>query len=277
MGAPQIKAVGFTGSRPGGLALVALSSRRTEPIPVYAEMSSINPVLLLPNALATQTEALAEGFIGSLTLGAGQFCTNPGLVVAIDGAPLDQFLSTAAAALENVAPATMLNEGIAGAYQSNIDRLKSQGGVVHLGEMKNDGAANQCCGALFCVSYKDFIDNDTLQDEVFGAASIIVRCPDIDAVLDLLSRLEGQLTATIHANPDDEKLARSMIPLLEKKAGRILMNGWPTGVEVSPAMVHGGPFPATSDVRSTSVGTLAIDRFLRPVCYQNVPASFIRG
>ena len=269
---PRVKAIGFTGSRQGGLALVELAARRDEPIPVHAEMSSINPVVLLPGALAAHTDALAHGFVASLTLGAGQFCTNPGLIVAVDSPHLDDFLATAVAVLQDLDPATMLTAGIAAAYQSKIDRLKNANGVALVGEMKDGAGPHQCRGVLFSVSYNDFVEHENLQDEVFGAASLVVRCPDMDAVFAVLRGLEGQLTATIHASDEDEQTAGRMIPVLERKAGRLLMNGWPTGVEVSPAMVHGGPFPATSDVRSSSVGTLAIERFLRPVCYQNIPA-----
>ena len=271
----RIKAVGFTGSRTGGLALVRIAQQRPEPIPVYAEMSSTNPVFVLPKALANRAEALGTGFIGSLTMGAGQFCTNPGLIFAVDGPDLDTFVAAAVAALEAAKPAVMLTPGIHKAYEAGVAHLSSNGAVKELARGCVGDGVNQGRGALFETDAKSFKADPTLGHEVFGSSSLIVRCKDEDELVSLVEGLEGQLTVTLQLDAGDEALAARLIPGLETKAGRILANGWPTGVEVSSAMVHGGPFPATSDGRSTSVGTMAIDRFLRPVCYQDLPDALL--
>ncbi|HEX5788655.1 MAG TPA: aldehyde dehydrogenase (NADP(+)) [Woeseiaceae bacterium] len=272
---PRIKAVGFTGSRAGGLALRDIANGRPEPIPVYAEMSSVNPVVLLPGALAGRSAALANGFVASMTLGVGQFCTNPGLVFALDGPDLDAFLAAAGKALGGVTPATMLTRGIHSAYESGVQKLMEHGAVTLVARGADKSGTNCGRGALFAVAGDALVDSPEIMDEVFGAASVVVRCRDETALLALLDNLEGQLTATLHLTPADHPLAARLLPVLERRAGRILVNGWPTGVEVCHAMVHGGPFPATSDSRSTSVGTLAIERFLRPVCYQDVPQELL--
>jgi alpha-ketoglutaric semialdehyde dehydrogenase len=272
---PLIKAVGFTGSRGGGLALMKIAGERAEPIPVYAEMSSINPVVLLPGALAERGDTLAKEFVGSLSLGVGQFCTNPGLVIAMDSPDLERFVASAALALEGIAPAVMLTPGIHGAYEKGVQRLLDHP-TVRTTARGAEATGKHCGrGALFSVSALDVFKNPDVTHEVFGPSSVVVRCGDETQLLEVLEHLEGQLTATMHLTPQDEALAARLLPVLERKAGRLLANGWPTGVEVSHAMVHGGPFPATSDGRSTSVGTLAIDRFLRPVCYQDFPDALL--
>lgn len=273
VGDPRIKAVGFTGSRAGGLALMAIAAQRPEPIPVYAEMSSVNPVVLMPAALAARAEALGEAFVGSLTLGAGQFCTNPGLVVAIDGPDLDRFAAAAAAALARVEPPAMLTPGIHAAYGKGLAALDGRARRLASGQAAS--APNRCSGAIFTVSAAEFAADPMLAEEVFGAASLIVRCTDLAEMARIVAGLEGQLTATLQLDPTDEAAAAAILPLLQARAGRVLANGWPTGVEVTPAMVHGGPFPATSDGRSTSVGTLAMARFLRPVCWQDIPDALL--
>jgi len=272
---PAIKAVGFTGSRQGGMALVRVAAARAEPIPVYAEMSSVNPVFMLPQVLAADTGALAQGFVDSLTLGAGQFCTNPGLVIAIDSADTDRFFNAAGAALQAKGGATMLTPGIHDAYTSGVARLAGIEGVQALAEGKPGEGGCAARAALYACDASTYMATPALEDEVFGPCSLLVRCRDEAQMLVLARRLEGQLTATVHANADDHRLAAELLPVLERKAGRILFNGFPTGVEVAHAMVHGGPFPSTSDSRSTSVGAGAIDRFLRPVCYQNLPAALM--
>ncbi len=272
---PRVKAVGFTGSRGGGLALAALAAARPEPIPVYAEMSSINPVYLLPGALAARAEALGQGFVGSLTMGAGQFCTNPGLVLALAGTGLDAFMDSAASALAGYAPPAMLTPGIHQAYEAGRKALEVNSRVTRAAEGRAGEGANRGAGALFVAEGADFIADRSLGHEVFGASSLVLRCRDEEELLRVTAALEGQLTATLHIEPSDTALAKRLLPVLETRAGRILANGWPTGVEVSHAMVHGGPFPATSDGRSTSVGTLAIRRFLRPVCYQDLPEALL--
>lgn len=267
---PRITAVGFTGSRGGGLALVRLAQARPVPIPVYAEMSSINPVLLLPHALGARGAALGTAFVGSLTMGAGQFCTNPGLLLAIEGDGLAPFTEAARTALEQAPGAPMLTGGIHAAYEQGVESLAGHNRVELIA--RGQVSEGVSCGraALFTTTADAFLADEALGHEVFGASSLLVRCRDADEMAGVLKAAEGQLTATIHMDADDSPLAARMIPILERKAGRILANGWPTGVEVAHAMVHGGPFPATSDGRTTSVGSLAIDRFLRPVAYQNL-------
>ncbi|MEO7385267.1 MAG: aldehyde dehydrogenase (NADP(+)) [Novosphingobium sp.] len=275
VGHPAIKAVGFTGSRQGGLALMAIAARRAVPIPVYAEMSAINPALLLPGALEARAEALGPAFVGSLTMGAGQFCTNPGLVIAIDSPALDRFVSAAAAALAGAAPSVMLTPGIHTAYTAGVSALGANSAVRSLGAGAATSEPNRCVGALFETSAAAFHADPALASEVFGAASLLVRCADANELAAVIAGLEGQLTATLQMEPTDAPLAAKLLPLLADKAGRVLANGWPTGVEVTAAMVHGGPFPATSDGRTTSVGTLALARFLRPVCYQDIPDALL--
>jgi alpha-ketoglutaric semialdehyde dehydrogenase len=272
---PHIKAVGFTGSRGGGLALSAIAAARPEPIPVYAEMSSINPVFLLPEALKARAEALGQAYIGSLTLGSGQFCTNPGLIFAIEGEDLTRFVNAAETALAASQAQVMLTPGIAKAFEAGVAKIAEQPGVTTLARGGDATGVNQGKGALFETDLATFTANPNLAHEVFGVSSIVVRCPDADSLVAAIAKLEGQLTATLHLDAGDHGLAARLLPELELKAGRILANGWPTGVEVAHAMVHGGPFPATSDSRTTSVGTYAIDRFLRPVSYQDIPQDLL--
>ncbi|GGR54214.1 NADP-dependent aldehyde dehydrogenase [Nocardioides luteus] len=266
---PRIKAVGFTGSRGGGLAIVAAAATRPEPIPVYAEMSSINPVVVLPGALENDTDALATAYVGSLTLGSGQFCTNPGLLFLPTGEAGDAFLAAAGRATAEAVGTTMLTSGIASAYEKGTAALREVDGVTVVGEGTpgdTDAPAPQLVEAVRL---------DGVTDEVFGASGVVVRYDSVEELLPSLDSLEGQLTATVHATDADNEAAARVVGALELKAGRILFNGWPTGVEVGHAMVHGGPFPATSDSRSTSVGSLAIERFQRPVAYQDVPAALL--
>lgn len=272
---PMIKAVGFTGSRKGGTALMKLAANRPEPIPVYAEMSSINPVLLLPEALRTRGKEIAKDFISSLSLGAGQFCTNPGLILAQSGKYLDAFVEAAIFHLREAPSQTMLTPQIKSAYEQGCTALSSSKGVRELGRGVPSDAPNCCRSALYQTSAQNFLATPNLQSEVFGAASLIVACRDSREMARVVESLEGQLTATLQADQGDSVLALNLIPLLEKKAGRILCNDFPTGVEVCRSMVHGGPFPASSDSRTTSVGSLAIDRFLRPLCYQNIPEHWL--
>ena len=272
---PRIQAVGFTGSRAGGLALMKLAQQREQPIPVYAEMSSVNPVLVLPAALAARGEAIAKAFVASLTLGAGQFCTNPGLVL-VPEAGHEGFGAKVAEALSASPAATMLTPGICGAYKSGVDRLAANPRVrlLRRGQAASGpGHAGQA--AVFATDAASFVADESLREEVFGASSVLIRCKDAQAMREVVSRLEGQLTVTLQMDAGDMPFARQLLPLLERKAGRVLVNGFPTGVEVAHAMVHGGPFPATSDGRTTSVGSKAIERFLRPVCYQDFPAELL--
>ncbi|MBV9785373.1 MAG: aldehyde dehydrogenase (NADP(+)) [Acidisphaera sp.] len=272
---PRIQAVGFTGSRAGGLALMRIAAGRPEPIPVYAEMSSINPVLLFPGALAERAGELGRAFVGSLTMGAGQFCTNPGLLIALEVPELDGFIQAARDALGAAPAGTMLTPGIFQAYRRGVERLAARPSVQEIARGQLASGANSGQSALFSTSAESFVDDEALREEIFGASSLLVRCRDLETVRRVVEDLEGQLTITLQMAESDHETARALLPVLERKAGRILVNGWPTGVEVAHAMVHGGPFPATSDGRSTSVGTLAIRRFLRPVCYQDVPAPLL--
>jgi len=273
---PRIAAVGFTGSRGGGLALMRHAAARAVPIPVYAEMSSVNPVTLMPARLEEAAEDLARAYVGSLSLGAGQFCTNPGIVLAVESDALTRFLIAAKDALADVGGQTMLTTGIHKAYTEGAERLAARSGaeLVGLG-----GEAPGTCGRaqVYSVSADAFLADEDFEEEVFGPASIVVRCADLDQVAAVLSGMEGQLTTTLHMAEADHEAAAALLPVLEKLAGRIIANGWPTGVDVTHAMVHGGPFPATSDGRTTSVGTLAIERFLRPVSYQDMPEALLPG
>jgi NADP-dependent aldehyde dehydrogenase len=267
--------VGFTGSRAGGLALVATAAGRPEPIPVYAEMSSINPVVILPGALAAgDVQSLATAYVGSLTLGAGQFCTNPGLLFLPDGPDGDAFLASAGAAVSSAPGQRMLTEGIAQAYLKGTTALREIAGVTPIAK-GTAGDGPLAPAPMLTAATAELLTGTAVTEEVFGASGVVIRYADVEALLPHLARLEGQLTATVHYAPSDAEAGRRLLPVLEEKAGRILFNGWPTGVEVGHAMVHGGPFPATSDSRSTSVGTLAIERFQRPVCYQDVPADLL--
>jgi 2,5-dioxopentanoate dehydrogenase len=271
---PRIAAVGFTGSRGGGTALMRISSARPVPIPVYAEMSSINPVILFPGALAVRGEAIGRAFAASLTLGAGQFCTNPGLVLAIEGEGLESFVKGAAGALADSPAATMLTPGIHRAYCAGVEALVAHPSVETLAG-GFAGCTYQGQAGLFGTSAGAFLSDHALAEEVFGSSGLVVRCRDLDDVRAVLERLEGQLTAALHMEPSDHEVASALLPLLEAKVGRILVNGFGTGIEVGHAIVHGGPFPATADGRSTSVGSLAIDGFLRPVCYQDMPEALL--
>jgi NADP-dependent aldehyde dehydrogenase len=271
----RIRAVGFTGSRAGGLALVRIAAERDEPIPVYAEMSSINPVILFPAALAARGEALGAAFVQSLTMGAGQFCTNPGLVLAVDGPDLDAFVAAAAATMKDSQPATMLSPGIHASFEKGVDALASHSAVRSIARGLTGEGVNQAVGAIFETDAASFLADRALGHEVFGSSSVIIRCRDIAEIGTVIASLEGQLTATLQMDAADEAEAATLIPVIARRVGRILANGWPTGVEVAPAMVHGGPFPATSDGRTTSVGTAAIERFLRPVCFQNLATSLL--
>ncbi|WP_419571899.1 aldehyde dehydrogenase (NADP(+)) [Rheinheimera sp.] len=275
--ASAVKAVGFTGSQAGGMALFHLANNRPEPIPVFAEMGSVNPVVLLPQALVQNAEAVATGFVGSLTLGVGQFCVNPGVVIALQGPELDQFCRAAATALAKVPAGVMLNEGIAAAYHKGTAHLAGQAGVelVAAGEAIGDKAGFCSQAQLFKVQAQAFLANPHLQEEVFGHASVLVVCQDKAELLQVVSSLRGQLTGTIQAAPDELAAYPELVQQLRQKVGRLVVNNYPTGVEVCDAMMHGGPFPAATDARFTSVGTASIARFVRPICFQNYPAALL--
>ncbi|MFI7025582.1 aldehyde dehydrogenase (NADP(+)) [Micromonospora sp. NPDC049900] len=275
VGDPRIAAVGFTGSRAGGTALTSLAQRRPIPIPVYAEMSAINPVFLLPHRLAAATDHIAAGYVASLTASAGQFCTNPGLVLAVEGSELDAFRETLVEMLREQPAQTMLTSAIAEAYRAGQTELAGIPEVSLLAQGTANPTHAAGVPAIYHTDAKTLLTEPRLQEEVFGATSVLVSCANPDDLIQVARHLAGQLTATLHADPDDHALAASLLPVLERRAGRIVYNAWPTGVEVGPATVHGGPYPATSDARSTSVGTMAINRFLRPVAYQDLPENLL--
>ncbi len=267
---PRIKAVGFTGSRAGGLALLRRAQARPEPIPVYAEMSATNPVVVLPGALVDDPAALATAYVGSLTLGSGQFCTNPGLLFLPTGDAGDAFIVSAAAEVSGRTGQTMLTPAIAERYAAGSAALQGLPGVTFVGAGVG-GGSNAPAPQLISVDTALFAAAPELAEEVFGASGVVVRYGSVDDLLVVLEGLEGQLTATVQATDADDDAVRQLLPVLAGRAGRVLYGGWPTGVEVTHAMVHGGPWPATSDPRTTSVGTLAIERWQRPVCFQSVP------
>jgi NADP-dependent aldehyde dehydrogenase len=269
---PAIQAVGFTGSLKGGRALCDMAAARPQPIPVFAEMSSINPVIILPQALALRSERIAAELAGSIVQGCGQFCTNPGLIIGLSSPTFSEFQKRLAAHINDQPPQTMLNAGTLSSYTRGLKALHAHAGIQHLAgqEQKGDQAHPQ----LFKADVSLLLEGDELlQEEVFGPTSIVVEVADQAQLTEALLGLHGQLTATLLVDGDDMQRFGELTGLLEQKVGRILINGYPTGVEVVDSMVHGGPYPATSDARGTSVGTLAIDRYLRPVCFQNYPDS----
>ena len=270
---PAIKAVGFTGSLAGGRALFDLCAQRPEPIPFFGELGSVNPMFLLPCALAARADALGAGWATSLTMGAGQFCTNPGIAIVPDGADADAFLNAAKVALEKVPAQTMLTPGIASAYRGGVKRMSVRNAVSHV--LSTDSPERSAGPNLFETTGAAWLVDHALGEEVFGPLGLVVRAGSTDEMLTLAGSLAGQLTATIHMDDADLPLAQALLPILETKAGRVLVNGFPTGVEVVDAMVHGGPYPASTNFGATSVGTLSIRRFLRPVAYQNFPAALL--
>jgi 2,5-dioxopentanoate dehydrogenase len=270
---PLIKAVGFTGSFAGGKALFDLCASRSEPIPFFGELGSVNPMFVLPAALAARGTAIGTGWAGSLTLGAGQFCTNPGIAVVMDDPQGRAFIDAATTALQSVAAQTMLTDGIANAFRTGRERLSALTGVRQL--LSSACEQRDATPALYEVSGKSWLENETLGEEIFGPLGLVVLVADAQEMLAVARSLHGQLTCTLQMDSADTPLARQLLPVLERKAGRILANGFPTGVEVSDSMVHGGPYPASTNFGATSVGTLAIRRFLRPVCYQDLPMDIL--
>ncbi|MFN4101906.1 MAG: aldehyde dehydrogenase family protein, partial [Pararhodobacter sp.] len=270
---PRIKAVGFTGSLAGGRALFNLCAARPEPIPFFGELGSVNPMFVLPEAARARAEAIGTGWAGSLTMGAGQFCTNPGIAIIIDGPKADAFEAAARAALSETQPQVMLTPGMADAYRQGAGRVGSARGVRALLAQDSDG--RQAAAHLYAVSAEDFLAETALAEEVFGPLGLIVRVRDAAQMDEVAASFAGQLTATLQLDDGDADMGRQLLPVLERMAGRVLCNGFPTGVEVADAMVHGGPYPASTNFGATSVGTLSIRRFLRPVCYQNLPDALI--
>jgi len=272
---PLIKAAGFTGSVKGGRALTDLAAARPEPIPVYAEMGSVNPVFIIPGALAERAGALVDGLHASGNLGVGQFCTNPGLIVLQRSPEAEQFVQALAAKLSATGEGIMLTTGIAKAFALNTTQRSRQPGVKVIAQ----GQAASACGARpvwFATDALGFLGNGSLAEEIFGPSSLVVWCKDRAEMLKVAAHVEGSLTATLLAGAEETKEQGDLLALLEAKAGRLVVNGFPTGVEVSHAIVHAGPYPATSDGgRTTSVGTRALGRWTRPVCYQGFPEELL--
>lgn len=273
---PGIRAVGFTGSRRGGTALMAEAAKRPEPIPVYAEMGSINPVFVLPGALQERGDAIAAGLQASVTLGVGQFCTNPGLAIVGRGPDADAFRANLAGLMSASEPAVMLNRGICEAYREGTRRFGGAPGVTRLASVDvPSGEAALAGPAAFSTDADTFLASHGLMDEVFGPSTLLVESDSKEKLVAIARALEGQLTATVHGTAEDLEAHRELIEILETRVGRVVFNAFPTGVEVCHAMVHGGPFPATSDGRTTSVGTRAIERFTRPVAWQDAPDTLL--
>jgi len=266
-----VKAGGFTGSRTAGKSLMKLAASRPEPIPFFAEMSSTNPVFVLPGALRQNAEKIAAGLHASFTLGAGQFCTKPGMVFVPDGPEASRFTANLQQALNQPVQFHLLTEGIRNAYSAGINARKTHGNLKLIAEMKAANNANCVGAALFETDAQCFLNDPELADEIFGPSTLLVRHSRREEVLEIARGLEGHLTATIHGTEQDLAEFKDLVAILEGKVGRLIFNGFPTGVEVCHAMVHGGPFPATSDSRWTSVGSQAIYRFCRPLCYQGFP------
>lgn len=270
---PLIKAVGFTGSLAGGRALFDLCAARPEPIPFFGELGSVNPMFVLENALTTRGEAIGQGWAASLSMGAGQFCTNPGVAIVQKGEAAERFAASTRQALGNVAAQTMLTDGIAAAYRDGQQRVAETEDVRELLSSKCD--RRDATPFLYQTTGKNWLANETLTEEVFGPLGIIVVAENEAEMRDIAMSLQGQLTCTLHMDDADLSAAHGLMPILERKAGRVLANGFPTGVEVSDTMVHGGPYPASTNFGATSVGTLSIRRFLRPVCFQNLHAELV--
>ena len=272
---PGIEAIGFTGSLRGGRAIFDIAAARPRPIPVYAEMGSVNPIFLLPGAVEARLEAIATGLANSVTMGVGQFCTNPGLVFIAGEQAAERLLAELAPKLEAVPPGTMLYPGLLQAYEAGVHHHAALPGVAK--KTNAEPQENGCARAvLLSTDGATFAASPLLQEEVFGPTTLVVRCASTEEMFELARGLEGQLTSTVQAEvPADRDLAAELLEILAGKAGRLVWNGFPTGVEVGYAIQHGGPYPATTDSRSTSVGAAAIDRFLRPVVYQDVPEDFL--
>ncbi len=270
---PEIAAVGFTGSLRAGRALFDTAAARPQPIPVYAEMGSINPVFILPGALAERGTKLAEGLAQSVTLGVGQFCTNPGLVVGLEGATTSEWVASVGRLMSAAAAGCLLYPALRDSFLERAGKFASARGVTVAGGSAEAGSPNQVRPVLFTCAGSTFLADPLLSGEVFGPASLVVSASGREQMIEIAGKLAGHLTATIHGTPRELGDYRDLIDILRQKVGRLIFNGFPTGVEVCPSMQHGGPYPATTDSRTTSVGTAAIERFVRPVCFQDFPGS----
>ncbi|MFT7033275.1 MAG: alpha-ketoglutaric semialdehyde dehydrogenase [Cyclobacteriaceae bacterium] len=272
---PEIKAVGFTGSFGGGKALFDLANARPEPIPVFAEMGSTNPVFILPDILEQKAEELAAGMAGSITMGVGQFCTNPGLAFIQKSDAASAFSKELTSKINEAPAASMLTAGIKAAYENGVKETLSSGDVEAMATGPSGSTANSAEARVFKTSIENFNQNSTLAEETFGPSNVLVEAQTKDQLLEAARNLEGHLTATVHGTMKDFEAYTELFDILEKKVGRVVVNGYPTGVEVCHSMVHGGPYPSTTASQSTSVGTNAINRFARPVCYQDYPQTLL--
>ena len=272
---PKVKAVGFTGSIAGGRALFDLASKREEPIPVFAEMGSINPVIITPNALANRASEIAKTYAGSITLGTGQFCTNPGLLLTVKGDHTQNFIEELAKETIALDPQCMLHPNIKSGYEKKGENVTSQSGVTVVGKVQGTLEPNYAASVVATVSGTDFLANPKLHQEVFGPFSMVVQCENEAELLQIIEGLEGQLTGTLIAENDDDMDLLELVEVLQNRVGRIIYNGVPTGVEVCPSMQHGGPYPASTDSRFTAVGVHAIKRWVRPVSYQSFPQELL--
>lgn len=268
---PNVKAVGFTGSIGGGRALYDLASKREEPIPVFAEMGSINPVIVLPKALENRASSLAKTYAGSITLGTGQFCTNPGLIVGLKSEGLTKFVNNLAEEIVKVEPSCMLHPHIVGTYESNKANALAQNGLTVLADYKTEVKPNHARQVVSTVEGETFLSNPTLHHEVFGPFSLVVQCESLYQLEQIISNLEGQLTGTVISDENEVTEHINIVNALQDRVGRIIFNGVPTGVEVCPSMQHGGPYPASTDSRFTAVGVDSIKRFVRPFSFQDWP------
>jgi NADP-dependent aldehyde dehydrogenase len=269
--------VGFTGSRAAGRALFDAAAARDRPISVFAEMSSLNPVFLLPEAMGDRADAIAQGLFGSFTLGVGQFCTKPGLIFALRGAPTDRFVTALTKLVEGAPAGTMLTPDIRAAFEAERAHVLSVTGVSRVASAAAaaDASRTQASPSIAMTDARRFLAAPELATEAFGPFALLILADSMDEMIACARALEGQLTATVHATPGDLAQAAALLDVAEQRAGRLLINGFPTGVEVSHAMNHGRPYPATSDVRHTSVGTAAMLRFARPHCYQGFPDALL--
>ena len=268
---PEVKAVGFTGSIRGGRALLDLAAQRPEPIPVFAEMGSINPVVLLPNAIAQRGDELAKTYAGSITLGTGQFCTNPGLLLGIKSEDLSNFINQLGDEISKLQPSVMLHPNIHEAYESNTNNAIQQEAVQVVSSYEDEVKTNHARQMVVTVEGETFLSNPKLHQEVFGPFSMVVQCENSTQLKEIIASLEGQLTGTIIAGDSELEKYSEVVNALQNRVGRIIFNGVPTGVEVCPSMVHGGPYPASTDSRFTAVGIHSIKRWVRPFSYQNWP------
>ncbi|NQZ81849.1 MAG: aldehyde dehydrogenase (NADP(+)) [Colwellia sp.] len=276
---PLVKAIGFTGSERVGMILQQQINQRAEPIPFYGELGSVNPQFILTNKLKEDAEQIAQALVASLMMAQGQFCTSPGIWAVIDNKESDStvecFIDTAISAIENTEAGVMLTSGIAASYKAAVNEWQAIDGVTLVAQGQQSSTEHLCSAALFSTSFATFEKHTVLHEEVFGASALIVRCADDDEMMQLVASLKGNLTASIHGLDSDLKQAQAVAQFLAHKVGRLIYNQMPTGVEVCASMNHGGPFPASTNIRSTSVGSEAIKRFQRPICYQNMPQELL--